>query len=131
MLLVIIIAGLACVAAGLPVLAVLLVGGITMALFAYGLSRQKTCLHLGIGLAVVSCNHYIAAQLPRPSGSDSFLPAWVEALAQSETFVGAIAVVVILVTAFIGIFGPLRGVPLDMDGVLRQVRQREGKSKDE
>lgn len=129
MLLAIILAGLLCVAAGIPVLPVLVVGGIAMAVLSYGLTGEKRCLNLGIGLAIIGASHYMVPKLLRHGDTASVFPEWLVELLLSDALLATVAVTVILVTGIIGLFGPLRGVPLDIDGVLKVLREREEKNK--
>jgi hypothetical protein len=59
MLLGIIAAMFICIAFGLPVLPVLVVGGFLMASLAYLMTRDKQILNLLMGLAIVAGSHYI------------------------------------------------------------------------
>lgn len=119
-----IIAALICAAAfGFPVLPVLVGGAVLMAVLAYMLTRIATILKIAVGLIIV-LGHRLVLSMAMPPVEHP----WMSFLASDEVL-GAVAVVVILASWGIGMFGPLSGVPLDMEGVVRKVQDVDAATK--
>lgn len=122
--------GMAAAAAfGLPYLPVLVVGALAMSALSFALTHSRRIAHIGVGFGVILLNHVmLAVLLTSPEGSE--IGVWTTWLASDELLAAA-SCVVIVATMFLGMFGPLNDVPLDTDGVLKKVQDRNHKGRDQ
>lgn len=92
MLLLIIVCMAGAAAFGLPILPVVVAGALAICGAGYRLTRNKSLMRLGFGMGVVAGTHYTTGQL-----GASIL---------SDTFISALAIIVIIFATILGIFGP-------------------------
>jgi hypothetical protein len=104
-------------ALGYPMLLVLVIGAIAMAALAYSMSRDRRIARIGIGFGMLVFNHLIIQDLAKTQPSVDF-PALVLWLA-SDNVLAVFACVTMVMTIFLGLFGPVLHIPLDIKEVVK------------
>lgn len=131
MLLLIIVAMAACGALCLPWLPIVVVGAFAMVIASYVVRRLTSVRNLGLAFGVLALPRLIMGMIGGP-GPDGFqVPVWADWIYGEETL-GAAAVVVMCVAAFLGTFGVGAVTPpsSDLAEALARVKRREQDQKD-
>ena len=119
---------IAAVVFGFPMLPVLVIGGIAMSGLSFVLTRDKRIARIGLGFGVVVLNYLLVRNVLATAEQSEVLP-WASWLA-SDSHLAIVSCIVIVVTLYLGIFGPVQHLPLNMDDVLKMVEDCDKKHQD-
>jgi hypothetical protein len=106
---------------GFPVVPVLVFGAIAMCGLAFYLTRDGRLLRIGLGAVTVLANQVLVKVFFKDPAD---IPGWASWMA-SDTTVVAVSCIAIALAMFYGVLGPVRDLPLTLDGVLKTVKDAE------
>ncbi|HJV75141.1 MAG TPA: hypothetical protein VJ654_13025, partial [Noviherbaspirillum sp.] len=105
-------------------------GAFAMCGMAYAYTKNKGLLNAGLAFGMIACTYLIMDKMAQQAAQPLPLPEFLVAFVQSPILVAISALLVMIYSAVVGIFGPLEGYPTDMNGVIRKIQDHAKNNRD-